>query len=225
MVRLTLIQGDCRNALKKIPENSIDCIILDPPYNLKSSSDFDYPIVLPEEYIEDIDRVAKENCTVWFFCMFYDCDLISVFKKYFNLVDMIIWYKPNKYNIIPNRYPNDVELCFRFTRGNPTFNREKRTLKQIKEYPLKFKFTREIPFKITPKPLELIEELISVSTNEGDWVLDPFLGSGTTMEACLRLKRNCYGIEINPKCIPIIKKRLNWNSNLGDVEFEFLNMG
>jgi len=52
-------------------------------------------------------------------------------------------------------------------------------------------------------------------------VLDPFLGSGTTMKVCLELKRNCIGIEINPEYIKIAKERLNWGSTLGDVQFEF----
>ena len=41
------------------------------------------------------------------------------------------------------------------------------------------------------------------------------------MKACLELKRNCIGIEINPEYIEIAKKRLNWGSSLGNVEFRF----
>lgn len=41
------------------------------------------------------------------------------------------------------------------------------------------------------------------------------------MVACKNLKRNCIGIEINPKYIEIAKKRLNWGSSLGNIEFEF----
>ena len=74
----------------------------------------------------------------------------------------------------------------------------------------------------TQKPVELIKWLLKYLSNENDTVLDPFLGSGTTMQACLELKRNCIGIEINPKYIQIAKKRLNWGSNLGNVGFEFL---
>jgi len=73
----------------------------------------------------------------------------------------------------------------------------------------------------TQKPLDLIEWIISYWSFEGDLVLDPFLGSGTTMEACLKLNRNCIGVEINPEYINITKKRLNWGHSLGDVEFEF----
>jgi len=70
-------------------------------------------------------------------------------------------------------------------------------------------------------PVELPKRLIKLLTYKTDTVLDPFLGSGTTMKACLELNRNCIGIEINPEYVKVAKKRLNWGSSLGDVEFEF----
>jgi DNA modification methylase len=52
-----------------------------------------------------------------------------------------------------------------------------------------------------------VEELIKYTTKENMIVLDPFLGVGTTMEACRNLKRSCIGIEINPEYIKICKKK------------------
>ena len=77
--------------------------------------------------------------------------------------------------------------------------------------------------KLTPSsfPIKLPKLCIELLSYKGDVVLDPFLGSGTTMKACLELGRSCIGIEINPKYIEIIKKRLNWGSTLGDVEFVY----
>ena len=60
----------------------------------------------------------------------------------------------------------------------------------------------------TPKPLPLIENIIKHSSNEGDVVLDPFLGSGTTAVACKNLNRICIGIEKESKYIEIAKRRL-----------------
>jgi len=51
----------------------------------------------------------------------------------------------------------------------------------------------------TTKPVELIERMIKISSNEGDLICDPFLGSGTTLEACRRTNRNCIGFEIDPQ--------------------------
>jgi len=61
---------------------------------------------------------------------------------------------------------------------------------------------------VTPKPVDLIENIIKHSSNEGDLVLDPFLGSGTTLVACKNLNRNFIGYEKESKYEAIIKKRI-----------------
>ena len=70
-------------------------------------------------------------------------------------------------------------------------------------------------------PETMIKEFILFFTKRGQWVLDPFLGSGTTMKACLELNRNCVGIEISKEHCDIARKRLNWGSSLGNVQFNY----
>ena len=60
----------------------------------------------------------------------------------------------------------------------------------------------------TQKPLKLLERIIKASSNEGDLVLDCFLGSGTTAVACKRLGRRFVGVDCNSKAIEIAEKRL-----------------
>ena len=60
----------------------------------------------------------------------------------------------------------------------------------------------------TPKPIWTMERIIKASSNPGDTVLAPFLGSGTTLLACRRTGRNGIGFEINPDYEPIIRKRI-----------------
>ncbi|MBQ9564167.1 MAG: site-specific DNA-methyltransferase [Synergistaceae bacterium] len=62
---------------------------------------------------------------------------------------------------------------------------------------------------IAQKPLKLMELLISLVTLEGQVVLDPFMGSGTTCLAAKRLKRNYIGIDIDPENVQTAKERLN----------------
>ena len=60
-------------------------------------------------------------------------------------------------------------------------------------------------------PDELVEKCIRTSSNKGDLVVDPVLGSGTTMRVCLKLDRRCVGIEINPELEKRIKQKLRLN--------------
>ena len=70
---------------------------------------------------------------------------------------------------------------------------------------------------ITPKPLDLMENIIKHSTNEGQTVLDPFLGSGTTALACVKQGRRYIGIELNPKYCDIAVKRIESELDQTDI--------
>ena len=61
----------------------------------------------------------------------------------------------------------------------------------------------------TQKPVKLLARIIQAGSNEGDLILDPFCGSGTTLEAAKRLNREFIGIDINEKAIGIAKKRVD----------------
>ena len=63
------------------------------------------------------------------------------------------------------------------------------------------------------KNLKVIEYLVETLTNEGDLVLDCFMGSGTTGVACKNLKRDFIGIEINKDYFEIAKNRIKWLTN------------
>lgn len=58
------------------------------------------------------------------------------------------------------------------------------------------------------KPRALIDHLVSSSSRPGDWVLDPFLGSGTTAESCEVLGRRWMGIESNPEYVTMARRRI-----------------
>lgn len=63
------------------------------------------------------------------------------------------------------------------------------------------------------KPIELVERSVANSSDAGQIVLDPFLGSGTTLIACERLGRRCYAIEIEPRYVDVAVKR--WENFTG----------
>ena len=74
-------------------------------------------------------------------------------------------------------------------------------------------------------PVELPKRLIKMFSYWNDWILDPFLGSGSTMKAANEFERNCTGVELNPEFLEIIKNKVNINqSNIfQENEFEIMN--
>jgi len=218
MVKLTLIQGDCLKILPKIPDESVDFILTDFPYpnfDLFSNEKTDE---FYKKIFDELRRVLKNNS---FFATFWSIeDMQTLFKytaKDFKFVWMIINYIKNaERNRIRIGF-NHFNVIFLFEKGKAT---RKRQIRDVIEDMIS-SIKRNSILHPTPKFLKVCKKVIEMATNEGDIVLDPFLGSGTTMKACLELKRNCIGIEINPEFCEIVKKRLNWGYNLGNVEFEF----
>ncbi|KKM83996.1 hypothetical protein LCGC14_1303600, partial [marine sediment metagenome] len=63
---------------------------------------------------------------------------------------------------------------------------------------------------LTPKPIDLIKNIILHSSNQNDLILDPFVGSGTTAIACIRTGRNYIGMEIDKNSCEIANKRIEY---------------
>jgi DNA modification methylase len=59
----------------------------------------------------------------------------------------------------------------------------------------------------TQKPVMTLEKILNDFTKNGDIILDGFLGSGSTLIACEKTNRICYGMELDPKYVDVIIKR------------------
>ena len=242
MIKLTLIQGDCLEVLKKLRSESVDLVVTDPPYFIlntvskiqKEAKDWDsFEDMLAykkftTKYLNELYRIMKDNtscCLFWSERHLFAFDEIIQQTK-FNLHKILIWHYPNILKGFSNkRWHNTFDFIFHLAKGKvSTFNASfvKGENIDVWRFPKpQFNFKKDHKYHSTQKPLELIKRLIKILSNPNDTVLDPFLGSGTTMQACLELNRNCIGVEINPEYVNVTKKRLNWGHSLGDVEFEF----
>lgn len=199
-----LLLGDCLERMKEIPSGSIDAVITDPPYN----SGLDYG----ETYS---DERPYEEYWQWLKVVVIECNRISKFVivKHSSLkvydwmahIDrsrLVIWYKPFSSGFPMNgfathfeplwvtqgktaHWSKDVFVC---NSGNA--NREDTT-----GHPAQM-------------PEVLAKKIISVCTSEGDTVLDPFMGSGTTGVACVKLGRKFIGIEISEEYFAIAARRI-----------------
>jgi len=88
---------------------------------------------------------------------------------------------------------------------NHIFNKQKDYDEDVWVFKRKYNFRTETAGN--ELPLELVKKCILTSSNEGDLVLDPVLGSGTTMKACMETNRKCIGIELNKELVKRIKEK------------------
>jgi DNA modification methylase len=114
----------------------------------------------------------------------------------------IIWKKQHLI-LSPAKYQRIYEPCFYGWLEKSTFQAGRKQ-KEVWE------FNRPADSKLHPtmKPVEVCIYGIDNSSNRGDLVLDPFLGSGSTMVACQNINRKCYGMEIDPGYCAVVMQRM-----------------
>lgn len=212
-----IICGDCLEVMQGIPDKSVDLVLTDPPYNASNSKiscidkhyttvdeewDKDFQI---EPFIAEVKRILKPNGSLLVFCSYH---LLGEYltKTPLKLQQIIHWTKTNPFPAIAKIYTPNIEYCLWFVKGSPyTFNKEYSGQNIITTNICAGYERTEHP---TQKPLLLFEKLITVHSNKGDIILDPFLGSGTTAIAALNTGRFFVGIEKEPKYVEIARKRL-----------------
>ena len=220
----------CFDFLPTIKGNSIDLVLIDPPYEISRETGFTHGDLTGRDtdrfrvsmefgdwdsQFQNLDLVVAECFRILrsggsMIC-FYDLWKVSTLKEYFDQagfkqIRFIEWLKTNPVplNSKRNYLTNAREIAVTGTKnGKPTFNSEYDS--GVYRFPICHSKDR---FHPTQKPLELIEELIRKHSNAGDLILDCFLGSGTTAIASKNLGRNFIGCEIDPNFYKKILERL-----------------
>lgn len=227
---LTSYHNDCFEILPTIKDSSIDLILTDPPYEISKDSGFSsgkckkfsngaYKTDFGKWDHEniDIDRLLKEFYRILkpmgYCIIFYDIWKIGLLK---DIAEINKFVQPRiiqfqKTNPVPvnsklNYLTNGIEYAITLTKKcTPTFNTKFHN--GVYKYPICHgKERTEHP---TQKPLALMKELIRNHSNEDDIILDCFMGSGTTGEACIDMNRSFIGIELDDVFFEIANKRLN----------------
>ena len=138
------------------------------------------------------------------------------------LQDIIVWNKPTAIaGMNPINLVNKYEYVLMFSRSK-SFKVNNRAGVDVKapdrttdnffsdlwRIPVKAGSIRKTPNHEAPFPEELIHRIISICSDKDDLILDPFMGSGTTLKAALELERKCTGYEINSEFAEMIADRL-----------------
>ena len=234
-ITLNSICGDAIQEMRKIPNESIDLIVADPPYNLnkdygKSQDrlEFDEYLEFSRSWLAEVKRILKKNGTIYIFMgMRYVSYIYSILEQEigFTFNSWITWYYTQGIGKKKGFSPrHDDILMFTKDSKNFTFNLDNIRIPQ--------KFYRSInnmrganPGNVwefshmhycnknrkqhpTQKPEGLYERMILASSNEGDTILDPFVGSGTCLRVCQQTNRNGIGIDLNPDYIKMTEDRL-----------------
>lgn len=217
-----LINGNCLDYFEKIPNDSIDLIVTDPPYkcisggkpHLKSQPSgilskndgkiFKENNISETEWFPELYRILKPNshCYVMTNTINLESYLHIARTVGFGLHNVLIWQKNN---CTPNRwYMKNCEYILFLRKGAA------KTINNVGSKTV-HQFNNIVGNKLHPteKPVELMKLYISNSSKIGDIVLDPFMGSGSTGVAAKELNRKYIGIELDTEYYNIAKERID----------------
>jgi len=216
MATTKLILGDCLEHLKEIPDNSIDCIITDPPYalNKEMQNDTKEEIVpLLKGFFKEAKRIIKDKHPM---LVFFDSgkNLPLCFQAAEGEVSfekMCFMYKPADCSFPHGGVLRKSEALLIFSKsgilsycGDGSYIHD--VIKGIKLG--KEKINGSKFFHPSVKSLVVVDKCLLSHTKEGELVLDPFMGSGTMGLSCKKHNRNFIGIEIDEKYFKLAEKRI-----------------
>ena len=254
---INLMEGDCLERMKEIPDGSINLTVTSPPYdNLRSynGNNIKWGKKAWQAIINELYRVtAKSGVVVWIVgdATIKGSETGTSFEQAlwakdcgFNLHDTMIWHKKAKFPHHENsrRYKPQFEYMFIFTKGminnyNPIYDvpnasaGKEMTIKckiksaengvkngRVKNLVIKSHRMRDnvweqsqegIKGHPAPFPEKLAQDHITSWSKEGDTVLDPLMGSGTTGVACVNTNRKFIGIELDSNYFGIAGNRIS----------------
>lgn len=234
-----LYLGDSLKVLPTLRGYSVDLVFADPPYflsndglsiragkvvsvnkgewdnkeNYESTSDFTYA------WLKECYRVLKIGGTIWVTGTRHNIFEVEqeMGKIGFEIINVIVWHKTSPPPLIfKNRFRFSYEFIIWARKGQRhyfnydlMFSLYKKEMEDVWHIAAVSNYEKRFGYHPTQKPEQLLRRIILAASKEGDVVLDPFLGSGTTAYVAKELKRNYIGIEQDEKYLNVAKLRLS----------------
>lgn len=232
---LNLLHGDCLKLLSSVKDGSVDLVLTDPPFNIGAfmqgraynitnmrdnffvdagwdNLEEDEWLTNMEQFFQILSKKMKPKSSVIVFMSLMKVGkIIDIATKcgfYYKTTG--VWHKTNPMPRNMNlHFINSLEGWIYFTFGGKTgtFNNNGTAIHDFVECAVAAKSERSLGTHPTQKPVALMEHFVKLLSNEGDTVLDPFMGSGSTGVACKQLNRNFIGIEVNDTYFNLAQSR------------------
>lgn len=227
--RKCILRADSRDVIKQIPDNSIDFILTDPPYNLGQHSTGNIPLpgrsamnndvaewdkidFNPEEWADEFIRILKPSGNLFIFTSYnqlgrwYNC-----LDHRFDTSNFMIWHKTNPApKIFKAGFLNSCEMIFTCWNKKHTWNFiSQAEMHNFIQSPICMSPERlKNPKHPAQKPVSILKKMIEIASNKDDIIFDPFMGVGSTGVAALELDRRFIGVELDETFFAAAKKRI-----------------
>ena len=224
-----IVQADCLEYLRELPDGCVDLVLIDPPYEIETKGGRNHFANFKSQYHQELEKISKgisnkvleELCRV---CKVINCYIFCSKKQVPQLLnffiekkchfDILTWHKSNPPPLCGDSYLPDTEYILYFRKSGATLNGSYNT--KAKYY---ISATNSIDKKLykhpTCKPIKLLCQYIINSSNKNDIILDCFAGSGSTAISSKILGRQFLCCEKDEGYVKIANDRLNnWQEDL-----------
>lgn len=208
-----IYNGNCFDLFEQLDDKSIDVVFTSPPYNRKRNDKYTfYNDTLVDYYsflmyfIEESRRVARDKVIVNIQTNYYNqSEVYHIIGTYADMIkQIIIWEKTNPMpasgHNITNAYEMFIVIGDKPLKSNTTYTKNLISTSVNSSMPKEHKAVMK---------QEVSDWFIEKFTKEGDIILDPFMGVGTTAISCKKMNRNYIGFEMIKEYCDMAEKRIN----------------
>jgi DNA modification methylase len=214
--------GDSLEILETLEDGCIDIVLTDPPYGINYVSNrsiYDESITkrgllndkkdeafeLLDKVCEVLNRKTAINSHLYFFCSWsVFSSFENIISKYFTIKTPIIWDKGNKGSgDLDNDWGNQTEIIIYCVKGKKLVNLRRGNLINIP------RLHSSKMIHPTQKPNDLLKQILEVSATKGDFIVDPFMGSGSTIKVANEMGLKSLGIELDNEMFNIANNFIN----------------
>lgn len=209
-----IIQGDCINYLRKLPNNCIDLLITDPPYGDDVAYGWNNKVIRNNKNplinclaLAEFYRILKKNSSVYIFTNWKHYPFLTEFiLRYtkFKIRHVVVWKKHNFG--LGWAFRHQYELILIIEKGKPKYN-----LTNFSDVQTCSHINHNKNNHPHQKPVDLIIKMLEHSSKEGDLILDPFCGSGSICVACQQTGRKWIGVELDEEYVRVARGRVEGN--------------
>lgn len=212
-----IIQGDCLEVLKTIPDETLDLVLTDPPYGDGVAYGRKDKTILTNEdetinykFLDMVYPKLKQDKVCYLFSNWKFEQKIRNYIEQENIKRGGVYFKIRMLLIIVKNnigmgygFRNQYEVCLVLEKGNPKYK-----CNDFSNVMLMKHINHTDETHPHTKHIDVLDKMIRHSTEEGDLVFDGFLGSGSTIEACIKSKRNYIGVELDNRWFGLINERV-----------------
>lgn len=220
-----LIHGDCRLALQSLPWHSVDLFLTDPPYGIGYKTNHrvvsetpdmihgDEDLAILRETLPIMSGKLSRGGAIYCFCSCKNVDevLPLIREAGLKIKNSLVWDKTNwSAGDLEAAYGNQYEIVVYAVKGDRKLNRRTGDIFRVP------RVTAEGQIHPNQKPDKLLQMFIMNSTQRGELVVDPFMGSGSCGNACAKLGRRFIGCEMNERY---------YKSAVASIEYTYSRLG